>query len=1013
MAGFTSFHLTQRMFSNTVHLRQGRHFFVLLACLITFQLEAQIFSPLKSRLPQGASTSVYRQGKLSSPKLSRSKVSNVLWGLYQEHQQVPGQKAWTIYAQEKGYDQALILSDEKVVIEAVAEQDAQALKTNLEAIGLENGAAFGRMVSGLLPISQVAKLSGLKNLRTVRAGYRPYMRTGSITSQGDAAQGSDLARNACGLNGEGLTVGIISDTYNFLGGEAEGIASGDLPGPGNPLGFTQPVNVLDPGVPLAGDEGRAMAEIIHDVAPGAALAYHTGVLGQANFALGVLELAEAGADVIVDDIGYFDDPFFQDGIIAQAVDIVSEAGVSYVSSAGNDARASYESEFRPTQDTFKITEGDGFPLGDYILHDFDPGPGVDVFQRIIIPTGGAISFQWSQAFASICPTSPGADSDLDIFIFTEEGDFSSVIFGGVDGNIGADPLEFISFETDFFVEAYIVIGKFTGIPEFGIELGFTPNPDRIKCLFVGADLQEEFATNSSTIIGHPNANGAIAVGAVFYEDTPDFGQPDPIIEPFSSAGGTPILLTPCGDPIDPEVRQKPEVSGPDGGNNTFFGGDAEGDGFPNFFGTSASSPHVAGLVALMKQADSNLSPSQIKTILQNTALDMDDPFTVGFDEGFDFGTGFGLVQGLEALSELTNCGGIARLELYNADTDELVQILNNGNEIPLASIGTDNLAIRAIPTSSSVGSVEFEISGAFTAQRIENIAPYTSFGNGQNPDGSTDFFGQQFPFGVLEPATITVEATAFSEPAGQGEASAPLTISFNLVDEPLLSFSLIDASTDQELGVITDFTIINTSLVGENLNIRVNSNNEQAIGSVGFTLEETDITVTPIGLVLEATENIPPFALFGDNGANDFKDGSFAEAFYLLTATPFSEDNLQGVEGPSISLIFAVSNDGGLPDGNVALSRESLSFLPYPNPLPAQATNLQVKWEKTNQKPIPITLSLLNQWGETLYQQKTELSSEQGLYQLDVQGLELPRGLYFLRVEKPGKAPEMIRVMKD
>ena len=57
----------------------------------------------------------------------------------------------------------------------------------------------------------------------------------------------------------------------------------------------------------------------------------------------------------------------------------------------------------------------------------------------------------------------------------------------------------------------------------------------------------------------------------------------------------------------PEVRIKPGVTGPDGGNTVVLRrgpglqvpGTPEPDGFPNFFGTSASAPHVAAVAALM------------------------------------------------------------------------------------------------------------------------------------------------------------------------------------------------------------------------------------------------------------------------------------------------------------------------------------------------------------------------------------------------------------------------------
>ena len=74
------------------------------------------------------------------------------------------------------------------------------------------------------------------------------------------------------------------------------------------------------------DEGRAMLQIVHDVAPGAALAFYTGDNSEADFAHGIGALAAAGAKVIADDIGYFDEPFYQDGIVAQAVDAVAGPG---------------------------------------------------------------------------------------------------------------------------------------------------------------------------------------------------------------------------------------------------------------------------------------------------------------------------------------------------------------------------------------------------------------------------------------------------------------------------------------------------------------------------------------------------------------------------------------------------------------------------------------------------------------------------------------------------------------
>ena len=54
----------------------------------------------------------------------------------------------------------------------------------------------------------------------------------------------------------------------------------------------------------SGDEGTALLEIVHDLAPGADLYFATGLGGQAQMAVNIEALCEAGANIIVDDIGY-------------------------------------------------------------------------------------------------------------------------------------------------------------------------------------------------------------------------------------------------------------------------------------------------------------------------------------------------------------------------------------------------------------------------------------------------------------------------------------------------------------------------------------------------------------------------------------------------------------------------------------------------------------------------------------------------------------------------------------
>ena len=117
-------------------------------------------------------------------------------------------------------------------------------------------------------------------LQFARPSYA-MVNTGSVDSQGDAAMRADDARALFGVDGTGITVGTLSDSFDRFFGAAGDVASDDLPAA---------IVVLDDSV-AGTDEGRAMMQIIHDVAPGTGQAFHTAFGGQADFALGIQELA--------------------------------------------------------------------------------------------------------------------------------------------------------------------------------------------------------------------------------------------------------------------------------------------------------------------------------------------------------------------------------------------------------------------------------------------------------------------------------------------------------------------------------------------------------------------------------------------------------------------------------------------------------------------------------------------------------------------------------------------------
>lgn len=283
------------------------------------------------------------------------------------------------------------VEDLNVAIEAYADTDPASIRDTLLSFGFEEVASYGRGLTGWLPLASMDDLAAVEGLLFGRIAYGSATNVGNTDSQGDAAQRSDLARTMFGLDGTGVTVGVISDSYDVsasaAGSAALDVASNDLPVGVNVLDDTR-----DPDFVI--DEGRAMLQIVHDVAPGSALAFHTAGISQIAMASAIGDLETAGSNVIVDDVTFFAEPMFQDGVIAQAVDATVANGVAYFSSAGNLARRSYESPFNA---------GQQFNIGgvNEIAHEFDAGTN-DVFQSVTVPIGGLfrVSFQWDAPNAS-------------------------------------------------------------------------------------------------------------------------------------------------------------------------------------------------------------------------------------------------------------------------------------------------------------------------------------------------------------------------------------------------------------------------------------------------------------------------------------------------------------------------------------------------------------------------------------------------------------------------------------
>lgn len=520
----------------------------------------------------------------------------------------------------------LPVTGQTVDVKAVAKaKTAATLAAQIKAAGGKVTGQFGRVVTANVPISALQAVSKAADLNFARPAYRPKLSAGKVDDQAVQALKADVAGKQYSVTGAGVTVGVMSDSYNALGTAAADVTSGDLPAG---------VNVLKDltGTTLT-DEGRAMAQLVYDTAPGSSLAFYTAFGGEADFANGILQLAKptaqggAGAKVIVDDVFYFDEPIFQEGIVAQAANAaVATYGASYFSSAGNQGRGAYQSAFNPTATT--VTG-----IGAGTFHNFNPSGAADVYQPVTLAAGAELqlTWQWDQPYASA--GGPGSASDVDVYLVnpTKTGLSAS----SASNNVGGDPTEILDYtNTTGSSQTFYLVAK--------LRTGAAPG--LMKYIMIGDGTVTNYTTNTGASFGHNQATNAAGVGAAYYQQAPAFGTTPAQPESYTSAGGTPILFSPAGTRLaTPDTRQQPRFTSVDGTDTTFFGGDAEGNGLPNFFGTSAAAPHAAGVAALLKQAVPSLTASQIYSTLQSTALDMGAA-------GYDFDTGFGLIQADKALA---------------------------------------------------------------------------------------------------------------------------------------------------------------------------------------------------------------------------------------------------------------------------------------------------------------------------------------------------------------------------
>eukprot|EP00566_Odontella_aurita_P008503 CAMPEP_0113532998 /NCGR_PEP_ID=MMETSP0015_2-20120614/4361_1 /TAXON_ID=2838 /ORGANISM="Odontella" /LENGTH=650 /DNA_ID=CAMNT_0000432003 /DNA_START=159 /DNA_END=2112 /DNA_ORIENTATION=+ /assembly_acc=CAM_ASM_000160 len=550
-------------------------------------------------------------------------------------------------------DFLIIRDDTHVLIEAVAAPGGGTddLLDELGPLGFEAEDSYGRILSGWAPVDSIEEMSRVGSMQFASPAVPPRTNVGSVQSEGVRSMMADVAWDRFGVDGAGVTVGVISDSFNCSGGADLDLETGDLP-MGHGL-----VILNDTCKSWHEDEGRAMMQLIHDVAPKARLVFHTVGSSQASFANAILNLAfdnKSKVDIIVDDIGILNEPIFQDGIISQAIDEVAKQGVAYFCAAGNMGQKSWESDagFIPMSVSFT----------NYKLHNFNTGTSLPrYYQEIGIPAGVSsfvLVFQWDEpalSASSPASSSMGSSSDVDVVVWDENDKLLRGLRPNTN-NTGGDPVEVVIVEWEEYerpTQLYIAFVLRQGRPPSYLKyVVWDPSSSSIV----------DYPTSSGSCIGHAYARGGASLGAAAWSRTPAYGISPPMRTTYSSPCGFPVLFDIDGKRLGkPEYRQRPTLTGPDGGQTTFFGRNIGGKRY--FTGTSAAAPHVAAVAALMLQSSGKrLKPSVLYRLLEETATDMGTP-------GFDFLTGHGFVNAELAIARATRFNSRERLgEVQALDT---------------------------------------------------------------------------------------------------------------------------------------------------------------------------------------------------------------------------------------------------------------------------------------------------------------------------------------------------------
>jgi subtilisin family serine protease len=428
-------------------------------------------------------------------------------------------------------------------------------------------------------------------------------------SEGVHLSGADSFHNN-GFTGSGVKVAVIDVGFKGL---SQARLNGDIPYDVKTRDFT------GMGLGTKSYHGTACAEIIHDMAPDAEL-HLLKIYDEIDEYNAHDYCIDNGIDIISMSLGTFGTgPGDGTGPLDEAYDEVRQNGILTVTSAGNLAISVGLGGARGGhwEGTFNDSNNDD-------IHEFipgDPDSSINVISAYPdrddddnpLTNEVTIVMRWNDW--------PNASVDYDMFLYeiddvTGQMGTSPVAYSNVIQDGAQPPVEVIIMDipdSENYIHDYALsVEKMSGIPS-GIELEIYLGG---RSDFVPFDqYASPIATSSSSLTEPADAQSVLAVGAIDYMNWITGPQ-----ERFSSQGPTNAWAGSV-------ARIKPDIMGPDGVSGYTYGDHS-------FFGTSAAAPHVAGAAALFLNMFPDLSPDELQSFLESSAVDMG---VVGKDNEYGWG----------------------------------------------------------------------------------------------------------------------------------------------------------------------------------------------------------------------------------------------------------------------------------------------------------------------------------------------------------------------------------------